>query len=289
MQVVRIVTGRGAVLTASMQGNLKHLLDDGAGLVRENGVRLEGVTRGAGTRALVSCDTTWLAHDTDVLRFEHGVLAGRLSTATFQGEPAFAANARDAFALQGDWLQSATSGRRIGQVIAGQTWFRVGDDVGFGFYRSGMLTRYFTFAPARGGLRAVSLPDLRGRVVDAEAYFDAGHALFVVTTEEHGQVTTAMHLVRADGAVLASMRGAPGDHVALGTVFGKCVAFGVVLVAHDDGLLAMKADPSTGRFVEARAFAGARDAVSADSDLMPGPGGSLYVAGPRDILQLAIV
>ncbi len=288
VQVTRIVTPVGSVVAVAVQGNLKFLVATEGALVRETGEVQRGARASAGTRFYLSCGTTWVAEGPRISRFERGAREATTSTSLFQAEPAFACNATDAFRTDGDWLVSATTGRRIGQVLSGQTFFRVGDELGFGFYRTGLLMRFFTFATARGGFHAVDLPPLRGRIVAAEVYFDAGLALFAVTTEERGALAASLHLVAADGRVVASMTGAPEDHVALATVHGKCLAFGVVLVAHDEGLLAMKPHATTRTFVPAREFRQARGHVTSESELFVGPGGSLYVRGPREILQLSI-
>ncbi len=293
LQVTRIATATGTILAAVVHANLKYLVETHAhgaegALVRESGIPLECPARTPEMRAFIAGDTTWLAFGTRVLRFDRGALVATTSTSTWRDEPAFACNAHDAFRTDGDWLVSAVTGRRIGLVLGGQTFFRVGDAVGFGFYRTGEITRYFTFATARGGFFDVALAPLRGRVVAAEVTFDAGHALFTITTEERGRLVAAMHLVAADGTVVASMVGAPEDDVALASVDGKCLAFGVVLVAHEGGLVALKADAGSRTFAPLRAFPEARGHVSDESTLLAGPGGSLYVVRPREILQLSI-
>ena len=95
------------------------------------------------------------------------------------------------------------------------------------------------------------------------------------------------HLVDANGVVVASERGGPESSAILASTSGKCLANGAVLCATDDGLVLVRADRSARAFVSARVFTDAKDFVSSDLDLLLGPGGSVYVASPDEIVQLS--
>src|SRR6202000_1815244 len=65
----------------------------------------------------------------------------------------------------GDTLMRAEQGTRIGQILEGQTHVRIGDALGFAFYRAGGVTVAFVFDPRRGPLRQIEgFPTLIGRL-----------------------------------------------------------------------------------------------------------------------------
>ena len=188
--------------------------------------------------------------------------------------------------LDGDWLVR-TSGTRIGQVLENQTHVRTSSQLGFAFYRAGLVTMSFLFEMDRGPLRQLDLPHIEGRLVDWSVTFDAGHVLFCTATEKAGRVIHAAHFVDAKGAVLASETGAPGSSAILHGVDGKCIANGAILVPTDDGLVLVRADRASRTFVPIRAFPETRDLVPPDADLLVGPGGSVYVVTHDEIVHLS--
>lgn len=233
----------------------------------------------------------WIGTKDRFTRFEHGVVKESIPVSMIGGELAADAGPAGLVYTNGDQLLRACDGTRIGQILEGQTHVRVGASVGFAFYRAGGITVSFVFDPRKGPLRQVALPAIEGRLVDWSAVFDDAHALVSFVTESSGKVIHAAHLVDANGVVVASERGTPDDSGAsaiLASVSGKCLANGAVLCATDDGLVLVRADRSARAFVPARVFADAKDFVSPDLDLFLGPGGSVYVVAPDEIVHLSL-
>jgi hypothetical protein len=187
----------------------------------------------------------------------------------------------------GDQLLRASDGTRLGRILEGQTRVRVGASLGFAFYRAGAITVSFVFDPRKGPLRQVALPSIEGRLVDWSAVFDDAHVLVTFVTESGGRVVNTAHLVDANGAVVASDRGAPESSAILASTTGKCLANGAVLCAGDDGLTLVRADRRSRSFVAARVFTDAKDFVSSDLELLLGPGGSIHVVAPEEIVHLS--
>jgi hypothetical protein len=108
----------------------------------------------------------------------------------------------------------------------------------------------------------------------------------VLVTEKDGKTTHAMHLVGKDGTHLAQASGSPTEHRMLASVRGKALLGGRVVTATDEGLLALRID--SGRFVESALFPDTQPFVSSDVELFAGPGGSIYVASAKEILELTL-
>jgi len=188
--------------------------------------------------------------------------------------------------LEGDWLVRPADGMRIGQVLEGQTHVATAATMGLCFYRAGAITMFFVFDPRRGPLRQLSLPHLEGRLVDWSVAFDDAHALFEAITEKDGRATHVAHLVDARGEVLASHVAPTSAAPFPDGLSGRGLAGGSILSATADGLVLLRADRATRRFVTARAFPETRDLVPPDADLLVGPGGSIYVVTHDAIVHL---
>lgn len=229
----------------------------------------------------------WIGTKDRFSRFEHGIVKESIPVSMIGGELAADAGPAGLVYANGDQLLRAADGTRIGQILEGQTRVRVGASLGFAFYRAGAITVSFVFDTRRGPLRQVALPPIEGRLVDWSAVFDDRHVLVTFVTESSGKVVHAAHLVDANGVVVASERGAAESSAILASTTGKCLANGAVLCATPEGLVLVRADRNARAFVAARVFADAKELVSSDLDLLLGPGGSVYVASPDEIVHLS--
>ncbi len=89
---------------------------------------------------------------------------------------------------------------RVGDVLAGQTLFWVGDRFGFGFYRAGTLAVAFVFDAERGGLKdTVKLPFLPGEIVGAECTLDDERAWLFLAAQHRGRTVHQCVVVAAGG------------------------------------------------------------------------------------------
>lgn len=229
----------------------------------------------------------WIGTKDRFTRFEHGVVKESIPVAMVGGELSADAGPAGLVYANGDQLLRASDGTRVGQILEGQTRVRVSASLGFAFYRAGAITVSFVFDPRKGPLRQVAVPAIEGRLVDWSAVFDDAHVLVTFVTESSGRIIHAAHLVDANGVVVASERGSPESSAILAGATGKCLANGAVLCVTDDGLVLVRADRNARAFISARVFTDAKDFVSPDLDLFPGPGGSVYVVAPDEIVHLS--
>jgi hypothetical protein len=231
---------------------------------------------------------TWIASGSELVAIERGSVVARSSTGLFGGSASFAARSGGAFGLRGEWIQDLERDLRIGRILEGGTWFRVGEELGFGFYRAGLATFYFLFDPDRPGLVDVKLPPIDGHLVDASAVFDASHVLFSCVFEKQGRSIARMFLIHRSGAVLGRLEGSPDGHRLLASTRGRCVRDGRMLLVTDDGLLSLALDRATGLIVEGTLFEDTEPFVASGMDLLPGPNGSVYVVGTNEITELVL-
>jgi hypothetical protein len=255
-------------------------VDEAGTLRREDGATVPATLEPT-SRVEIAGATTWV--------HTAGVATSYIGGAATSRVPAtvFAAGLGGAYAASGDWLTDASTGARMGQVIAATTSLFVGDRFGVGFYRAGKLTVGFVVSPRRGMLQ-VPLAPIDGRVVETNAAFDGERALLGVAVDHGGKRTHLFYLLDERGKVLAHAAGAPDDGPFLASVFGKCMSGGAIAAATDDGLVLHRLDAPTETIEEAKTFPATRDLLSAGVDILVGPQGSIFLVHPGEVLQLSL-
>ncbi|MFZ5446102.1 MAG: hypothetical protein ACOZQL_39310 [Myxococcota bacterium] len=267
----------GRVLCAAMQGGLRYLFEENGVLRREDGTTI--ATTLSPKQVALAGPCTWLADGAGrVEKWQGDRLVERAQTEVRGTNPVFAASLGAAYRQEQAWLVDQQTGARVGQVLEGQTWVWAGERLGLGFYRAGGLTVAFLLRVGRAGLKQLDGIRWSGRVIEAEAVFDARHALLTVVTDTGGRDLVQRWLVDEAGTVLAHSPDSVRGHAA--------VLGGRVVVATDRGLVALKND--SGVLVEAMHFADTLSFVSAGDELLPNADGSLLVVGARDITQLTL-
>lgn len=273
-----IIEPRGRVLCAVVQGKLRYLVEEDGVVRREDG---SVVVRGAlepGMRFAISDASTWIGRGGVLLRLKDEQVLTRTATGRLGREPMFDACSSACYRVHGEWLEEVGTGTRVGKVLDGQTWLRIGERLGFGFYRAGLCTFFFLFRVGRPGLIDVKLPRTDGRIVEASAAFDDTHVLFSIAAERGGKRSDYTYLVSDDGRVIAHSEGLPCQ--------GKALFGGRVVCATDDGLLSLSVDRSSGLLAPNKLFSDTRPFVEQGSLLLPGPGGSIYVVTTKDITEV---
>lgn len=269
----------GRVLAAALQGGLRYAYEEDGVVRREDGAVLATTLGGAHRRVALAGAVTWVADgEGRVEKWKGDRLVERASTARCGNWPALAVSTSAAYRQDGAWLVEHESGARVGQVLEGQTWLWTGERLGCGFYRAGGLTVGFLVRAGKAGLKQLPGLGWSGRLVHADAVFDARHALLSVTTDDGGRDTVHRWLFDEAGALVAQAHGGPAGHAA--------VLGGRVVLATDAGLVALKVD--AGHLLEATHFPDTQPFVSAGDELLPNADGSLLVVGARDITQLTL-
>lgn len=277
----------GRILGATLAGKLRWVYEEREVVRREDGQRVFEQALTPGLRFAISGASTWIGLGSRLVRIEGETPRERTQTALGPDAlPAFAVNSAGCYRIEDDWLVDHATATRVGPVLPGQTWLRVGEGLGCGFYRAGLLTIAFVFDTTRPGLLPVSLPPIEGHLVDAACAFDEKHVLLGLASELGGRRKHALYLLDAHGRLLGQRSGAPEDAPFLASVRGKALAGGRVLSASDEGLLTLSVD--SGQLVAGRLFSDTRPFVGAETELFAGSGGSVYAVTTHEILQLTL-
>ena len=282
----RVFRTDGAILAARYQGGLKVLYRDGSGeLRREDGAAVPGVT---GASYAIAGGSTIIATEARVAELRGERVCSTAPRSLSFGQPLVAATASRVFRMEDDWLIDGRSGARLGSVLENATWIAAGEDRGIGLYRVGKLTCFFCFGGGSGALSPVELPSIEGRLVSAEACFDGTSTLLILETIVGGQRHLRLHLLDARGAVLASAEGPAGSAAHLGEPRSFALFSGRILRATDRGLLSVEVDRRLRTLSPGRLFPDTEPFISSDSELLAGPGGSVFVVGLKEIVELRL-
>jgi hypothetical protein len=215
------------------------------------------------------------------------------------------------FIVQDGWLVDRDSRFRIGKILEGQTHVFADRRLGFGCYRAGRVLFSFLFRPGRAGLIDVRLPSFEGKLVAIDAVFEqaeraaseaseggragfarpgpAGrHAVVSFSFDRRGVRCGALYLIRDDGSVLGRLEGPVEQERLLATTSGRAVQGGRILVATDDGLVLLDADPSTGILRAKTIFTDTEPFVEEGARIVPGPNGSIYVITDDAVTRLEL-
>lgn len=269
----------GRVLAAALQGGLRYVYEEAGVVRREDGSVVLPQPAGAGLRFGISGAATWVADPAGrVLRVENGQVVERAQTDVRLTTPVLAAAATVAYRQEQGWLVEQRSGARVGQALEGQTWLWTGERLGLGFYRAGGVTVAFLLRTGKPGLKHLPGVTWTGRIVDADAVFDAQHALLTVVTEANGREVVRRWLFDEAGALLGQCEGGAAGRAAL--------LGGRVVLATDAGLVGLKREQ--GHLLEAVQFPDTQSFVSAGDEVLANTDGSLFVVGARDITQLTL-
>ena len=269
----------GRVIAAAMQGGLRYLAEENGVLRREDGTVIATQLSGSHLRVGLAGPLTWVADGSGrVEKWQGDRLVERTQTGLRGAWPVLATSLAATYRQDQAWLVEQQSGARVGQVLEGQTWLWTGERLGLGFYRAGGLTVAFLLRSGKSGLKQLQGITWSGRIIEADAVFDAKHALLTVVTDSGGKDLVHRWLVDESGAVLGGSVGELRGHGAL--------LNGRVVLATDGGLVALKND--SGVLIEAMQFPDTQPFVSAGDELFPNADGSLFVVGARDITQLTL-
>jgi hypothetical protein len=275
-----------------MQGRLQYLFARDGVLYREDHKPVATLPKTAGVRFGLCGEATWIGQGEELCEITRGQITHRQRVSATGQECAFAVNPLGCYAQDDTWLVEAKSGKRLANLLPGQTWFRAGASLGYGFYRVGLLTVHFLWKPGRPGIRQITLPPLRGRLLGAAAAFDAmpgaSQVLVALATELDGVATTALYLVRSDGTLVASLAGSPLASPLLAHVQSFALYGGQVLVATDGGLQRLDWSPSAPELCPGRRFGATEPYVAAGDELIAAADGSVYVIKIDRITQLCL-
>ena len=281
-------TRGGLILYASLQGGkLRWLYHKNQTFLRDK----EGsvVSRGPlnpQMRFRISGDSTIIAQDRRGIVFAPEKPDEPFAVDTYGALSLIDANEHHRYwSVAGQLLRDGQYGSEyIGDVLEGQTLFWTGPTFGFGFYRAGNLNVAFVFDAERRGIKdTVTIPAMRGQLIDSTCAFSNEYCWFFASLREAGKTLNRCAVIDRAGNVIATAQAEEGDGSWLGTIRGKCAARNFLLSATDDGVVRLEFQQ--GSIVQTKAFPDTEPFVDSGSNLFIGPEG-LYVVNSREIQLL---
>lgn len=297
----------GVIVTASVdQGQLALVRYVSGQLVREDGRGLLTTPPDPGLQVKISGARTVIVKGSTLVVLDSAADPLRYSVDSYQGRfPVFDTNARHYYWLAGGILyrDDHAGPRMIGEVLKNQTRLFVGPRFGVGFARVGSQLQGYVFDAERPGINdAVTLPPVRGEIVDAACYFSSNRAWLFLTLKTGPQLVNRCMVIRPDGTVSGMAEVPEGSGTWLGSIRGKCAAtvtdnskspatqgthrlFSVTA----DGLVGVDdLDPSGGGAppVLTAHFPETRDFLEDDASLLPSGSTSVLQVSKQGVWQL---
>lgn len=291
----RVFATRGDIVAAAVHGGaLRWLVHEHGAFRREDGAVILAGERDPRFRYRIAGERTLIARDDVLVTLAHGHAPEQRAVERYRSVlPVFDTNATRAYWVEHGALYRdgdvgiAAAPVRIGNVLANQTLFWVGERFGFGCYRAGELSVAFVFdAMSRGINDAVALPRIRGQLVDAVASFADARCWFFTAAQEGGATVHRVSVIAPDGSVIGSASAIAGDGSWLGgSIRGHAAVGDALLAATDDGVVRIEA--SGGSVAVTREFPDTEPFVHSSCQLLAGRDG-LYVVDRREITKLVI-
>ncbi|MBT5502641.1 hypothetical protein HN858_04855 [Candidatus Falkowbacteria bacterium] len=282
----RVFQTRGRIILAELQGpKLRYLYEEGDTLRRETQQKVILEKADRTMRFALMGDRTLIGSGKKIAVIRNEKVEQIIPVGGLGKLPMFTSNQSDFFTLSGDYL-AENDQEIVGQILENQTWFKVGPDFGFGFYRVGLKTVYFVFDAHKGFLNDnVKLPEIKGQLVDAECYFTHDSVLFTLSRVENGKTINVIYLLDKNGKLIAEREEEADNSRSLKTIRGKALGGNNVLCATDEGLLLL--NPENGYFVEAKLFSDTEKFVDESCELISAAGG-VYVISEKEIRLLRL-
>jgi hypothetical protein len=174
----------------------------------------------------------------------------------------------------------------LGQVLANQTLFWVGNKKGFGFYRAGNISISFIFDPNTKGINDNIKPlDYTGQLIDSTCVFSHEHIWVFYSVQEKGSIKNRCRVYSLLGQVVAEAETDANDGSWLGRIRGKTAVGNRLLSVTSNGIVRIKVEQGT-LMVEAE-YPDTEPFTHEDCNLFINPTG-LYVVDAHEIKLITI-
>jgi serine/threonine protein kinase len=174
----------------------------------------------------------------------------------------------------------------IGNALEGETYFWVGTDFGFGFYRAGNLSTGFIFDAHKKGIIDDIRLTIKGQITDTWTYFGKDCCWFFVTTSIGGKLVNTCYLLDRHGKILSSEEcNKDTTNWLAGNIRGKAAVGNFLFNPTDDGI--QRIEQQGDNLIVAREFPDTASFVDAGSSLHIGKG-EIYVVKRNEISSLGL-
>lgn len=285
----RIFKTDGVILFAVVQNNVpKWIYHEDDKFKRENKEVFLNGKLDPYVRYRISGENTLLGKGTNLIVIDKKSKMDTIVVDAVGNLPIFDANELRKYWLENGKLlcDGKIASEFIGNVLAGQTLFWIGQTFGFGFYRAGGLSVFFVFDLERKGINDdVRLPTIKGLLVDSTCVFTSELCWFFVSTQYQSNILNQCFVIKRNGEVIAHAEGLSSDNTWLSTIRGKCAVSNLLFSASDAGLIRFEAQ--SGQIVQTGEFPDTEPFINSNSHILIGKEG-IYVIGVHDITNIKI-
>ena len=273
----------GKIIKTDLQNRLKYVYEKDDKIYREDDSLVYNNPNKKGMKFSISGDDTWIGWDEKLIRTRNGKPSDMKNVGMAGSYPMFDSNSNSIYYIHNGWLKRNDS--LVGQILDNQTWFKIGQRLGFGFYRVGLKPFYFIFSKEKG-FKNIELDNINGRILEASFASNDNYVIFGISFEESGKTINRIYWIRDDGSIKGKLEGVPQDSRILQSVYGKLVHNGLMLTTSDEGILSVQTNG--GMLEERNLFPDTEPFVESGDKILPGPNNSIYVIKEKKILQLSI-
>jgi H/ACA ribonucleoprotein complex subunit 3 len=282
--VNRLFRGKGLIVCSYFaKDKLSWLYYENKKLYREDGrLVLEGELNPK-MRFRIQGENTLVAQNGLLIKIDAKKNISKYAVGSYGTVPVYDANMENFFWINnGQLMRSAEVGPEyVGDILEKQTFFWVGNEFGFGFYRAGNLNVAFIFNTKTGRINdEIKIPQILGQLLDATVVFTDKLFWFFYVAREGTELINRCVVIDRQGNILGQSFAKSGDGSWLGTLRGKFALGNMLFVATDEGLV--RVEINNGQIVVVKKFPDTEPFMNGDCQLYAGAGG-LYVVEAREI------
>lgn len=229
----------------SERGVVKYIYYENGQLFRENGKLIAKYNVGPKTRFDIMGGTTIVGEGDTVISIKEDGSIDRYKTSTLNNVSIFSSTNDSLYYIENGKIISPSKDilsprTEIGDVLENQTWFKIGNQLGFGFYRVGRKVIYFKFDVGKSNslVDDIKIPQINGQMVDIDATFSDTHILFTMSVAENGKIVNYMYLIDNKGKIVANFISDDSNRI-LSSIYGKVLGGSKIITSTDDGLLSL--------------------------------------------------
>lgn len=283
----------GTILQAVLQsGKLYILYYENGAYRRETGEILLTSTLERNLHFSIQQNASYIANSNCLIKVKSEKAEHSLALDTVGTKPLFATNSEKLFWMENGILKGENplgldySPILIGQGIANQTLFWVGEHLGFGMYKAGSLLQGFTFNPNSRGINdQINLPSILGEIIDAKAYISDEMIWLCLAVKDKAKYLNHLVIISKKGEILLHCDTSQDEYPWLEEIKGKCANGKYLFIPTNDGITRVGLDISGA--VETKVFSDTAPYVNQRTQLLVSPKG-IYVIKKNTITLLSV-
>jgi H/ACA ribonucleoprotein complex subunit 3 len=266
-------------------GALQYLLWKDDKFYRETGYEINQIPLMSGLKFRIQKERTLIGFGDSFIIFDKGAHV-KYHCDVFQRTPMFDCNSSGVFYIQnGNIYKQDDIPILLGEVLASNTAFWVGEEFGFGFYLASAYSQCFTF-----GLNKKSLNDsckirIEGKLIDSNVYFNKDKAWVFLSTQIGADIINKAYLIDQFGNILSSAEAKQSENTWLSSIKGKLAIGKTLFSSSENGI--SRIEDSAGTLVPSKEFPDTEPFVDSNTYLFSEKTG-IYAVNSHSIKKLEI-